>query len=540
MNKTELDARFADVSKSLMSYCTARTSNQYDAEDLAQDIFLELLRAAPNLRDDNAFYGFMWSVAHRVYCRWYKNKQRCREYALGDDILNSGVDQSDTGCGNSTALFAFDIIEPSLDGSDTIDDDIYLLRRELALLSQQFRRASILYYSDGRSCAEIAGELSVSESMVKYLLFRSRQIIKEGMIMERKLGELSYNPKKLLPRYSGEGPNYFYSYMNNLIRQNIILACFNDQLTPSEISLEVGIPLPYLDDEISGLCARKLLCKNGSRYSANIVVVDRDCLAEIADKSSRYYEEIADKITAFVDGYLNEYRAVIDTRFSENTLRWQLAALLLRQIRGCAFGEIGEPQVTGWGERADIWLEEDAGELNSSCFNYCTLYSRDNDTLSFFDYLPAPRGDHHDFYQRQQYVDIFCDIAKNKPKQFSDYDTNVIHELCQKGYITDNNGQYTAALPVYTAAQYGKIEAAVERYLYENLGQTLIIIDKIAAGVYTEHCPKPLAAAAKRISGHSKFIQAVAKPTKLLIERGYLNTDYADNEIPCAFVVIGK
>ena len=218
----------------------------------------------------------------------------------------------------------------------------------------------------------------------------------------------------------------------------------------------------------------------------------------------------------------------------------QLAALLLRQIRGCAFGEIGEPQVTGWGERADIWLEEDAGELNSSCFNYCTLYSHDNDTISFFDYLPVPRGDHHDFYQRQQYVDIFCDIAKNKPKQFSDYDTNVIRELCQKGYITDNNGQYTAALPVYTAAQYGKIEAAVERYLNENLGQTLIIIDKIAAGVYTEHCPKPLAAAAKRISGHSKFIQAVAKPTKLLIERGYLNTDYADNEIPCAFVVIGK
>ena len=539
MNKTELDTRLADVSKSLMSYCTARTSNQYDAEDLAQDIFLELLRATPNLRDDNAFYGFMWSVAHRVYCRWYKNKQRCREYALGDDILNSDFD-CDIDHNNYATPVAFRFDESDIDRIDSADDDVYLLRRELALLSQQFRRASILYYSDGRSCAEIAGELSVSESMVKYLLFRSRQIIKEGMNMERKLGELSYNPKKLLPRYSGEGPNYFYSYMNNLIRQNIILACFNDQLTPSEIGLEVGIPLPYLDDEISELCARKLLCKNGSRYSANIVVVDRDCLAEIADKSSRYYEEIADKITAFVDGYLDEYRAVIDTRFSENTLRWQLAALLLRQIRGCAFGEIGEPQVTGWGERADIWLEEDAGELNSSCFNYCTLYSHDNDTLSFFDYLPAPRGDHHDFYQRQQYVDIFCDIAKNKPKQFSDYDTNIIRELCKKGYITDNNGQYTAALPVYTAAQYGKIEAAVERYMYENLGETLTTIDKIAAGVYTEHCPKPLAAAAKRISGHSKFIQAVAKPTKLLIERGYLNTDYADNEIPCAFVVIGK
>lgn len=205
MNKTELDAQLADVSKSLMSYCTARTSNQYDAEDLAQDIFLELLRAAPNLRDDNAFYGFMWSVAHRVYCRWYKNKQRCREYALGDDIMNSSVD-CNTDRGASPVVFGLD--ESDLDRIDTADD-VYLLRRELALLSQQFRRASILYYSDGRSCAEIAGELSVSESMVKYLLFRSRQIIKEGMNMERKLGELSYNPKKAAAALQRRGTELF-------------------------------------------------------------------------------------------------------------------------------------------------------------------------------------------------------------------------------------------------------------------------------------------------------------------------------------------
>lgn len=108
----------------------------------------------------------------------------------------------------------------------------------------------ILYYLDNKSCSEISSLLAVSESMVKYLLFKSRKIIKDGMNMERKLGKLSYNPKKFIPNYSGEGPNRFYAYMNNLIRQNIVLACYNDSLTPERISLETGIPLPYLDDEI--------------------------------------------------------------------------------------------------------------------------------------------------------------------------------------------------------------------------------------------------------------------------------------------------
>ena len=68
--------------------------------------------------------------------------------------------------------------------------------------------------------------------------------------MERTLGELSYNPKTLIPLYHGEGPNSFGNFMESKIKQNIISACYNDALTVQQISLETGIPLPYLDDEI--------------------------------------------------------------------------------------------------------------------------------------------------------------------------------------------------------------------------------------------------------------------------------------------------
>ena len=71
--------------------------------------------------------------------------------------------------------------------------------------------------------------------------------------MERNLGELSYNPKTLIAMYSGQGPNQFWQFMQSKIRQNIVNACYNDALTVQQISLETGIPLPYLDDEIKAL-----------------------------------------------------------------------------------------------------------------------------------------------------------------------------------------------------------------------------------------------------------------------------------------------
>ena len=43
MEKHELDEKITAVSKSILSYCMARTSNQQDAQDLAQDIVLEFM-----------------------------------------------------------------------------------------------------------------------------------------------------------------------------------------------------------------------------------------------------------------------------------------------------------------------------------------------------------------------------------------------------------------------------------------------------------------------------------------------------------------
>lgn len=67
-------------------------------------------------------------------------------------------------------------------------------RRELSLLSQTHREVSVAYYIHHKTCSEIAKEQHISVDMVKYHLFKTRKLLKEGIGMTRNLGEKSYNP----------------------------------------------------------------------------------------------------------------------------------------------------------------------------------------------------------------------------------------------------------------------------------------------------------------------------------------------------------
>lgn len=172
--------------------------------------------------------------------------------------------------------------------------------------------------------------------------------------MERNLGELSYNPKTLIPLYSGQGPNQFGQFMQSKIRQNILSACYNDELTVQQISLETGIPLPYLDDEIKALEDKQIIIREGKHFKANVVVITSECADEIERAVAKYYEQIADKMTIFLSDKLNEYKNLnfIGHDFSDNTLRWQLATILFRMISGVDCSDTIDAPKTGWGESA--------------------------------------------------------------------------------------------------------------------------------------------------------------------------------------------
>lgn len=286
LDKYELDIKISEIAKSILSYCKARTSNQFEAEDLAQDIIVEIYKSAPNIRKADAFYAFLWAVAGNVYKQWCKNKAKNKECELNDNLINETFEDNDN------------------------TSEINLLRRELSLLAEKERNAVVLYYIDNKSCSEISNTLSVSESMVKYLLFKSRHIIKEGMNMERNYGQQSYNPKGLSLMFWGNGQNRYSHLCDSRISQNILFACYNDKLTAEQISLEIGVALPYMEDKLNELCEYELLKKDGNRYFTNIVIFTKDFASEAAVKTAKLKDRIADILIQAITEHEAEIRNI--------------------------------------------------------------------------------------------------------------------------------------------------------------------------------------------------------------------------------------
>lgn len=521
MNNNQLNEKIIEVSKTIFSYCMAKTPNRDEAEDLSQDIIYELMKSSKNLRDDNAFYGFMWAVADNVYKQWCRKKARNNICELTDDIPEK------------ENPFEF----------DEDNNDIFLLRRELSLLSEKYRHATILYYIYKKSCSEISQSLAISESMVKYLLFKSRKILKEGMNMERKLGELSYNPKDLIPMYSGEGPNYFWDFMQSKIRQNIIGACYNDSLTPQQISLETGIPLPYLDDEIEALTQKNLIIKDGKHYKTNIIVITSDCNNELDRNAAVYHTKIADGINDFISANLSELKAIgfIGSDFSENSMRWILATLIFRATMNCNAGiTLPDMPTTVWGEKAYLFCTEKTPETNEQIFAYSGMNSKDKDALLFFDYRPNPNGDHHDFFGNDRYINILCDIAKGKSESFSEYDLEAVAEMIRLGYVKKAEDTFKLALPIFTNEQYEKAYALAKKFVDEELSNILNNLNSSAVKILSNHTPKHLQEQVSGIAALAKFINAISVPATVMIEKNYLSTDWKVLEMPTNFVILNK
>nr|MBQ4318373.1 RNA polymerase sigma factor [Clostridia bacterium] len=146
------------------------------------------------------------------------------------------------------------------DSSDPLDhalikaEEEALLRRELAFISSDYRTIVVAYYIENRRTADIAASLGLPKGTVESKLFRARQKLKEGMNMAREFGKRSYNPDNVTftNNCNAFGKNgQPWTILNHLLYQNIFLQAYNNPSTAEELALELGIALPYMENELN-------------------------------------------------------------------------------------------------------------------------------------------------------------------------------------------------------------------------------------------------------------------------------------------------
>ena len=253
---------------------------------------------------------------------------------------------------------------------------------------------------------------------------------------------------------------------------------------------------------------------------------------------TKYHELIADKMELFISNQLCEYKKIcfIGHNFSDNTLRWQLATLIFRMINRIDCGDELVAPKTGWGESAFLWCLEKLNEKH--IFSYCGVDGKNGDSLYFWDYLKGGKGNHHDFYGNDRYINIFCDICRDEKKSFSEYDLEAIAEMIKKGYVVKENDTFRSTVPVYTLEQYKSILEIVSGFIKQELASVIREMDSHAATILRNHTPKHLQNQVKGIASMDKFINAVCIPASILIDRQFLSTAWHPCEMPTTYVVL--
>ena len=162
------------------------------------------------------------------------------------------------------------------------NEAIARIRRDVAYLSEIHHRIVVLRYFGSRKIREIASELGIPEGTVKWHLSEIRNgFRKEGdermePSAKEMMGTLGCAPERLTVGICGDSGKAIHPSMivnTRLIPQNILLAAYSQPKTTQEIAKELGIPTPYLADEVKLLHDSELLWKtDDDRYSTDFVI----------------------------------------------------------------------------------------------------------------------------------------------------------------------------------------------------------------------------------------------------------------------------
>ena len=252
-----------------------KTFSYQEAEELSSDIVEEVYLSLLSAEEIFNLDGYVWRISEHVYSKFVSSKKKMEGISIdGMDFLDG------------TDVFEEDV-EPELD----------LLRREIAFLTQTRRKIVYSFYYEDKPIAVISKKMGIPEGTVKWHLNKARNDLKEGFIMERKIGKLGMKPVEAIGFGHGgnpgrnSGPEH---YLGNKLNLNIVYSVYHTPKTMVEIAEELGVTPVYIEDAVAELEANGFLVEQaGKRYTTYVRFKPETYSLEQEDKILQKNMEVA-------------------------------------------------------------------------------------------------------------------------------------------------------------------------------------------------------------------------------------------------------
>ncbi len=269
-------------------FCLKKTGTADGAFDLAQDISLGIITSISNGAVPDDLSAYVWRSARNRYADFAEKRRKARERDGGD-------------------LYELELSdgEKTPEEKAILNEQLGLLRRELAFISLEYRQIVVAFYIEDRSVRDISRSLGLPENTVKSKLFRARKILKEGIDMAREFGPKSYKPEDISFVANGSQPSGLpWSAVQTMLAKNVLLEAADNPSTVEELAVALGIAAPYMQEQVDALVGSTLLkAVDGKRYVTDFPIVSAGKRAEVVDllkrsapKAAEYVDEIAEDI----------------------------------------------------------------------------------------------------------------------------------------------------------------------------------------------------------------------------------------------------
>ncbi len=258
---------------------------------------LKAINAGKKIENLNAF---VWSISNHMFYNWLRKKKN----------------------GTTVYLSEFLTSEDDIDNEYLLREQKNLLRRELSLMSGNYRKAVVMHYFDGMSCEEIGEVLGRQAGTVKWWLNDAREAIEKGMNKMREYVEKSYRPGRLNVSFTGTpGANGEpRTCVQRKSTQNILLAAYKKPMTITELCEELGISAPYIKDEVQYLVDNQLMCEPVLRkYQTDFVISNGNSPEDGNLVYSTAYPEFYNKLMDFLE---SKKDVLTSPRFNTAGFEW--------------------------------------------------------------------------------------------------------------------------------------------------------------------------------------------------------------------------
>ncbi len=322
MDKTTAAVIAAENMKTVFAYALHRVERPEDAEDLAQEILVSFLSNAENIRSDRAVFGYLWTIAANAVNRYRQKKAFLHQTFTDSDTAPEPVDPDSDF---ATALAQ----------AEEQAETIVSLRKALAHLGREYRTCTVAYYFEGLSCREIATREGISTEMVKYYLYKTRRILKEGLMTPMEYGEKSYRPATFhfCTIFDGAFNREYRNLFARKLPGNILYCAYYTPMSLGELSVELGVSAVYLEDEIDLLKKYNLLTEEHGKVQTRLVIYTESYEKEFRHAAEVKCTEPLREILVSIRGKMEKIRSLgfPGCGRDDNRLMWALYFELIRR-----------------------------------------------------------------------------------------------------------------------------------------------------------------------------------------------------------------